>query len=257
MEYVIGLILGAGACVFGSIGGFDRERSFYPVVLVVVASYYDLFAVIGGGAALASEAGVSALFILASLVGMRTNLWIVVMALAGHGVLDFYHGGLIANAGVPAWWPMFCLSFDVFAAVYLAWRLIGGRIHAQSHPGLSKRMRPHVEVELAVAREAETGGDYGTAFRHLERAHVLGQNSTVQHVRVHIRMLLWGMRRHDGKEVIGQLVRVVGAAAKTWLGLVPSGNTGGANISALKSLPIPDDLAGLMAPARTSLANQD
>ena len=256
MEYVIGVVLGAGACVFGAIAGFDRDRSFYPVVLVVIASYYDLFAVIGGGASLVSETGVFALFVLASFVGMRTNLWVVVAALAAHGVFDFYHGGLIANAGVPAWWPMFCLSFDLFAAAYLAWRLIGNRIRAQDQPDLSKRMRPHVDAELAVAGEAETAGDYAMAFRHLERAHVLGQNSTVQHVRVHIRMLFWGMRRHDRKEVIGQLVRVVGAAAKTWVGLVPRGNTGGANVSALKPMPIADDLARLMATARASVLNQ-
>lgn len=30
---------------------------------------------------------------------------------------------LIANPGVPAWWPTFCLTCDVTAGVYLAWRL--------------------------------------------------------------------------------------------------------------------------------------
>ena len=247
MEYVIGVLIGAGACAFGAIAGFDRDRSFYPVMLVVIASYYDLFAIMGGGAALGPETGLLALFAFASLVGMRANLWIVVVALAAHGVFDFYHGELIANAGVPAWWPMFCLSFDMVAAAYLAWLLVGKRMDAQSDPGLSKRLRPYVDLELTAASEAEAAGDYATAFHHLERAHVLGQSSTAQHVRVHIRMLHWGIRRHARKEVIGQLVRIVGAATKTWVGLVPHGNTGGANVSAFKPMPIAADLAGLMA----------
>jgi hypothetical protein len=250
MEYVIGILLGAGACLFGALAGFDRDRSFYPVMLVVIASYYELFAVIGGGAALGPETGFLALFAFASFAGMRTNLWIVVVALAAHGVFDFYHRGLIANAGVPAWWPMFCLSFDVAAAAYLAWLLVRKHVNAQNNPGLSKRLRPYVDLELTAASEAEAAGDHASAFRHLERAHVLGQGSTVQHVRTHIRMLLWGVRRHNFKEILGQLVRIVGAATKTWLGLVPFGNTGGANVNALKPMPIAADLARLMAAAR-------
>jgi hypothetical protein len=249
MEYLIGIVVGLGACAFGAIAGFERDRSFYPVMLVVVASYYQLFAMIGGGEALGPESAAFALFAVASLVGMRANLWIVVLALAGHGVFDFYHDGLIANAGVPAWWPMFCLSFDVLAAAYLAQLLARGRLQAVAKPGLGKRLRPHVDLELKAAREAEAVGQHATAFAHFERAHVLGQSSTALHVWVHIRMLLWGLRRHDAKEIAGQLVRILGAASKTWLGLVPRGNTGGANVSAFKSMPIAADLAKLMASA--------
>jgi hypothetical protein len=257
MEYLIGALLGVVACAFGALAGFDRDRSFYPVMLVVIAPYYDLFAVLGGGGALAPETGVLALFALASFVGMRANLWIVVAALAAHGVFDFYHGGLIANAGVPAWWPAFCLSFDVVAAAYLAWLLIAKRIEAQNNPGFAKRMRPYVDLELIAATEAEAAGDFAAAFRHLERAHVLGQSSTVQHVRVHVRMLLWGLRRHARKEVIGQLVRIVGAATKTWIGFVPHGNTGGANVSAFKPMAIAADLASVMAAARSPVIDLD
>jgi hypothetical protein len=44
--------------------------------------------------------------------------------------LDFFHGRLIANPGVPAWWPLFCLSFDVMAAAYLAWLLARSKVCA-------------------------------------------------------------------------------------------------------------------------------
>ena len=44
MPYVIGIVLSAGVAVFARLVGFDRDRAFYPTVLIVVASYYVLFA---------------------------------------------------------------------------------------------------------------------------------------------------------------------------------------------------------------------
>ena len=49
-----------------------------------------------------------------------------------------------------------------------------------------------------------------------------------------------------GREIIGQLVRLVVAAPGTWTGRYPVGNTGGANVSALKPMPIPDDLQAVL-----------
>jgi hypothetical protein len=251
MEYLVGVALALGAGFFTSIVGFDRDRALYPVVLVVIASYYDLFAVMGGGAAIGWETGFFALFLLAAVIGFATTLWIVVAALAAHGVLDLVHGQLIANEGVPAWWPMFCASYDIAAAAYLAWRLLSKRIDAKDHSSFSSRIRSHVEAEFAAAAAAEMAGDPLAAFRRLERAHVIGQRSTVQHVRVHIRMLMWGIRQRSLREFFGQITRVIGAATKTAVGLVPTGNTGGANVSAFKPMPIGDDLAGLIAAARS------
>jgi hypothetical protein len=118
----------------------------------------------------------------------------------------------------------------------------------------SKLIRPYVAAELRTAQEAEAHGKPLLAFSHLERAHVLGQSSTVEHVRVHWRMFTWGWRNHSTKECIGQLLRIVGAATKTAVGLIPSGNTGGSNISPFKSLPIPDDLAATIQQARNRVA---
>jgi hypothetical protein len=47
MEYLIGLILAAVVAGIATMIGFDRERAFYPTVLIVIASYYVLFAVMG------------------------------------------------------------------------------------------------------------------------------------------------------------------------------------------------------------------
>ena len=61
---------------------------------------------------------------LVALVGFKTNLWLVVAGLVGHGLFDFVHHRFIANPGVPLWWPAFCLTFDVVFGVWLAVGLI-------------------------------------------------------------------------------------------------------------------------------------
>jgi hypothetical protein len=105
----------------------------------------------------------------------------------------------------------------------------------------------HVADELCRSRNA---GDPATAFAHLERAHILSQYATRDHVRVHVAMLRWGMDQGDWREVIGQLLRIVAAATKTAFGWVPVGNTGGANVSPIRPMPLPDDLAQIIAEAR-------
>ncbi|MBK6529858.1 MAG: DUF3703 domain-containing protein [Deltaproteobacteria bacterium] len=116
----------------------------------------------------------------------------------------------------------------------------------------ARSIRPHVDAELRAADEAEARDDASSAFTHLERAHVLGQAATVEHVRVHWRMLLWGLRRRDVRECLGQVVRLCGAATKTAFGLVPHGNTGGANVSPIAPMPIPPDLDARIREARAA-----
>ena len=98
---------------------------------MVVASYYDLFAVMAGpGQFLGVELAATAVFLAAVVVGFRRNLWIVVAGLAAHGVFDWFHPHLIENPGVPAFWPMFCMAYDVAAAACLALLLRRGRLRA-------------------------------------------------------------------------------------------------------------------------------
>jgi len=120
-----------------------------------------------------------------------------------------------------------------------------------------RRIRPAVDRELRAAAAAEAAGRAAGGFGHLERAHVLGQASTVQHVRVHVRMLGWALRQHDWHEAGGQLLRIAGAATKTALGWVPTGNTGGSNVSPFKPLPIPADLQRVLARAREPSETSD
>jgi hypothetical protein len=123
MEYLIGLVLSLAVAAFAAITGLQRDRAFYPTVLIVTASYYVLFAVIGASRrALAIEIAVAGVFLLLAILGFKRTPWLVAAAIAGHGVFDLLHHWLIDNPGVPRWWPGFCLAFDVVLGGYLAAR---------------------------------------------------------------------------------------------------------------------------------------
>lgn len=124
MAILIGAVLAVAVGVFASFTCLDRDRAFYPTVTIVVASYYALFAVMGGSVpVLVLECVVIVGFVVAAVVGFRVSLWIVAAALAAHGLFDLVHGELIANTGVPGWWPGFCGAYDLMAAAYLGWML--------------------------------------------------------------------------------------------------------------------------------------
>lgn len=128
MAAAVGAVLAMAAGVLGRISGMDRDRAFYPTVTIVVASLYALFAVLGGSpSALMAEILFGSVFAVLAVVGFRRSLWLVAGALTGHGLFDFVHGQLVANPGVPPWWPAFCGTYDVVAGVFLAWLLASGR----------------------------------------------------------------------------------------------------------------------------------
>jgi hypothetical protein len=121
MEYVIGILLALAVTGGATAIGFDRERVFYPTVLIVIAAYYVLFAAVGGSTAVViTESLAAGVFLLVAVIGFKTRLWLVAAALAGHGIFDAIHHLLIENPSVPHWWPGFCMAFDVTAGIYLA-----------------------------------------------------------------------------------------------------------------------------------------
>jgi hypothetical protein len=74
MEYMIGLILGAAVAGLATVVGFDRERVFYPTVLIVIASYYVLFAAMGPSSrTLLAEIAVANGFLLVAVLGFRAR----------------------------------------------------------------------------------------------------------------------------------------------------------------------------------------
>lgn len=137
MEYTIGLVLALAAIGMATVVGLGRDRSFYSTIMIVIAAYYVLFATMGGsGRTVVLESVIAVGFLIAAIIGFRTNLWVVVAALVGHGLLDAVHHQFIANPGVPPWWPGFCMAFDVAAGGLLACLLVTRNrfsVHARRH----------------------------------------------------------------------------------------------------------------------------
>jgi len=126
-----GVVLALSVGLFATGVSLDRDRAFYPVVAIVVASYYALFAAMGASThVLVLECVAGAVFVAAAVAGFRWSLWVAALALAAHGIFDFSHAAVISNPGVPTWWPEFCAAYDVTAAVFLGWLLKSGRIRA-------------------------------------------------------------------------------------------------------------------------------
>lgn len=121
MSVLIGVLMALAVAISAAGVGMDRDRAFYPTVLIVIASYYVLFAVQAQSLHLVLlESLGMAVFSALAIAGFKIKPWLVVAGLACHAVFDFLHGLLIDNPGVPQWWPSFCAAYDLAAALGLA-----------------------------------------------------------------------------------------------------------------------------------------
>ncbi|HSB13593.1 MAG TPA: hypothetical protein VLE22_03990, partial [Bryobacteraceae bacterium] len=108
MALLVGAVLAFAVGLLARGCDLDRDRAFYPTVMIVIASYYVLFAVMEASThVLVLESLVGAIFLALAVSGFRSSLWVVVVALAAHGIFDLVHGQAISNPGVPGWWPQF------------------------------------------------------------------------------------------------------------------------------------------------------
>jgi len=92
-----------------------------------------------------------------------------------------------------------------------------------------------------AAREHERAGRTDAAWACLEAAHIVCQRATRWHVAAHVAMFGLAWRTREVAELLGQSVRVVAAALFTWV-WVPRGNSGRADVSAVRIAPVPRDL---------------
>lgn len=125
MEYLVGVLLCVVVVACSAMIGMDRERSFYSTALIVIATYYVLFAAMGATTrTLILEIALAGGFIFFAALGFKGSLWLVAAATVGHGIFDLLRPRFIANPGVPHWWPGFCMAFDVIFGAWLAVRLL-------------------------------------------------------------------------------------------------------------------------------------
>ncbi|RNI31820.1 DUF3703 domain-containing protein [Rufibacter immobilis] len=114
------------------------------------------------------------------------------------------------------------------------------------------KLRPFYRQELNAYQGYLRKGDFQKAWSHLERAHILGQPYPAEHTAVHFKMLQFGMQTRNVKEIIGQIPRLLVGGVKSWTGKVPLGNTGGANVPALKPMHMPSDLQAIIRQANSN-----
>ncbi len=112
------------------------------------------------------------------------------------------------------------------------------KLHFKIPTGLNT----HFEKELVLAKQQYAQGNLQISWRHLERAHILGQAWPIQHTIAHWKMMSFALRIKNIKEIIGQIPRLLVGGVKSFVGEIPVGNTGGANVPPLEPMEIPDDL---------------
>ncbi|MBB2914220.1 hypothetical protein FHS43_005532 [Streptosporangium becharense] len=105
-------------------------------------------------------------------------------------------------------------------------------------------VRAAYATEMAAAR---TAADLAARWRHLERAHILSQPWPWPHTANHIAMFALAVARRDRREALGQVIRIIVAAPGSALGRYPEGNTGRARVGLTRPMPVPADLAALLA----------
>lgn len=110
------------------------------------------------------------------------------------------------------------------------------------HTTMPWALKPFYEKELQDAATAFAQNNLQLSWQHLERAHILGQPYPYEHSLVHWRMLQFGIKTKNTSEIIGQIPRLLVGGVKSFVGNIPVGNTGGANVPPLQPMEIPEEL---------------
>src|SRR5690554_5560114 len=109
------------------------------------------------------------------------------------------------------------------------------------YTSIPKELKPYFNTELEKYRTENISGNLLNAWNHLERAHIIGQKYPYAHTLVHWKMLKFGFKIKSVKEIFG--------GVKSFVGKIPIGNPGGANVAPLKSFPIKKELQDIFTNA--------
>jgi len=102
--------------------------------------------------------------------------------------------------------------------------------------------------ELEKYENELSQGNLHSAWRQLERAHIIGQSWPKEHSHTHWLMLKFGLKIKNTKEIVGQVPRLIFGGIKSFVGKIPVGNTGGADVPPLQPMEIPEDLKKMIRP---------
>ncbi|HQZ82055.1 MAG TPA: hypothetical protein PLR83_02435 [Pyrinomonadaceae bacterium] len=122
MEYFVGAVSAVALIIFGRVSGFEKDRSFYPTVLIVIGFLYVLFGALDGRASVVLiEIAFALVFSAVAIIGYKKGCLIVAAGIAAHGLFDFVRQFFIEDRGVPVWWPGFCGTIDVLLGLLIAY----------------------------------------------------------------------------------------------------------------------------------------
>ncbi|HUQ33023.1 MAG TPA: DUF6010 family protein [Pyrinomonadaceae bacterium] len=126
MDIAIQLVIGALVAVLfillvRSLFAGTRALNVYALSLVITALIYVAFALRGGAgnSQLWLELAGVALFTSCAVQGRKVPLFLVA-GWAGHSLWDLILHKLMDGRGVPYWYPLACLGFDMVVAAYIA-----------------------------------------------------------------------------------------------------------------------------------------
>lgn len=103
-------------------------------------------------------------------------------------------------------------------------------------------LKEYYFIELEEYQKYFDSGNLQIAWNHLERAHVIGQAYPYEHSFIHWKMLQFGFTIKSSKEIFGQIPRLLFGGVKSFVGKIPTGNTGGSNVPPLRIMPIENDI---------------
>jgi hypothetical protein len=119
---------------------------------------------------------------------------------------------------------------------------------------IPESLKPYYKAELNKYRTEYSNRDLKKAWNHLERAHIIGQKYPYAHTFVHWKMLQFGIKIKNRKEIMGQIPRLIFGGVKSFVGKIPLGNPGGANVPPLKPFPIENELKNIFEKAGIELS---
>ncbi len=117
------------------------------------------------------------------------------------------------------------------------------------YTSIPKSLKPYYNQELRKYQTEYASGNLKIAWNHLERAHILGQKYPYSHTYVHWKMLQFGFKIKSGKEIFGQIPRLLFGGVKSFVGIIPVGNPGGANVPPLQPFQIEKELQDIFIKA--------
>ncbi|MBU1823085.1 MAG: DUF3703 domain-containing protein [Bacteroidetes bacterium] len=103
-------------------------------------------------------------------------------------------------------------------------------------------LKPYFNQEVEMFERSLRNENLPLAWEHLERAHIIGQAYPWEHTLVHLKMLGFGIRIKSTREVVGQIPRLLAGGVKSFVGKIPVGNTGGADVPPLRPMKIPGEI---------------